>query len=312
MTIPAQAGVESISDALALAFDAADAPEGDTIPVVETEAAAPKAGEQAPAVVPDQPAEDQESSEPADNEDIFAILDEGDGAPDPLGQEFEIEGFDRPLTVAEMKAELEGDRLRQADYTRKTQALAEQRKSFKDESTQALNLFNQLQQDPAATIAFLAEQMGLVEKGALGQDVTRVRSTWEPPLTGEALETEIESRVEARLAEHPTVVEAQQQTLVNKVNQDFADIEQKYGVTLSDQARFRMLGAAQEAGTSNLELVFQAMQAQASAKRQAAERAKAAATSRPGTRPSESDTPAEIETLKDAFDLAWEGQEQAS
>ena len=298
----------SVSEAFAVATSLAegeDSPEvtPDLDQEVETEETTEAVAEDAAPAEEEQP-DAAEADPEADEEDIFADLDDGDSEEEPfdlMAAEVEIEGFDDPKSVKDLR----DGYLRQADYTRKTQALAEERKTFDGEFAAAKKLYEALASDPAGTVAYLAEQSGLVEAGTLGEKVAKLQGTWEPPLTGEALDAESEKRVEQRLAEHPSVVEAAQTNMVAQIDRDFAAIETKNKVTLSPKTRDRILKRAVEAGTSSLDLVYTAMSAELDQKRRQREDAKATATTRPGPRDTtDSDKPAEINSVEEALDAA--------
>jgi len=326
MTDRPDAGLISIEDALGkavsemegVADDAAYIPDPEGSEAVASEL---PATEDAEPVAGEQPADGQESVEGADDTDIFADLDDETAGTEPdvfaeLAAIVATDDTPAPKDLDELKEVVQNQKdgiLRQADYTRKTQALAEERKAFESDSENALKLFAELGRDPAATVAYLAEQTGLVEKGALNERAAQVQAEWVPPLTGQEQEAEIEKRVEARLAEHPDVLSAQEATSLARVNQDFADIETAHGVNLTDKDKLRILKEAKESGTSNLGLIYDALQARVAAKRQAREQARAAASSRPGTRSDTSaDKPAEVNTVADAFDLAIAEAEAAA
>lgn len=310
MTIQADAGLMGVEEAFSLAVAAE---EGAAVAAPE----APGPAEEADPILDEQTLEgDEGSPTDTDDNDIFADLDEPDGEGTPsadvvaeIAALVATDGADIPKDLDTLKQVLKDQRdgyLRQADYTKKTQALAEERKTFEAESAAAKRLYDELARDPAATVAYLAEQVGLVEQGALGDKVKHLQGAWEPPLTGEALEAEIERRVEARLSDHPDLMAAREQAAIARVNEEFAAIEQKHGVVLSDKARMKMLERASAEGTSNLGLVFNAMQAEVQQRRQQREAARAAATARPGPRDSTSTEPPKVKSVEDAFALALE------
>lgn len=314
------AELPTVSEAFARAVSIA---EGEDSPEVTPDLDGKEAAETEETEAPTEDAEPAEEEQPeateADpeevEEDIFADLDDTDGDPDEgetfdlMAAEVEIDGLDAPLPVKELR----DGYLRQADYTRKTQALAEERKTFDTESDAAKRLYEALASDPAGTAAYLAEQTGLVEQGALGEKTAALQGTWQAPLTGDALDKEIETRVAQRLAEHPSVVEAEQQNALARIDRDFADIETKNKVTLPPKTRERILKRAIDAETSNLDLVYTAMQAELDQQRRQREDAKATATTRPGPREdTDSDKPAKISSVRDALDAAIAEAEAAA
>jgi hypothetical protein len=145
----------------------------------------------------------------------------------------------RQMTVAELRSE----HMMQADYTQKTQELSEQRA----EADKALVLYQALQDNPMQTVQKLWDG---VNKG----------QTLEPLATPTAPNTDIDALVEAklneRLASDPRLVALDEQRAITEVNAVFGQIEETYGVELNDADKVFVMEKAQEAGTSDLALVF--------------------------------------------------------
>jgi hypothetical protein len=216
-------------------------------------------------------------------------------------QQVEVKGFDKPVSLGDLR----DGYLRQADYTRKTQALAEEKRTFEADSKNALSLYAALSEDPVGTAAYLAAKIGLVTEEQVAGKIKDLKGAWTPPPKPAELEVEIERRVEARLAEHPRLKEAEQATAERAVETAFTALETKHGVKLQPKDRAAILRRAIQAGTTDLDLTFSAMMADAERVRRGREDAKAGATNRPGTRvATASGKPAEIKTVKEAFEAA--------
>lgn len=209
----------------------------------------------------------------------------------------ELPGMEEPVPLSEMR----DGYLRQADYTRKTQTLAAERKQFEEEHDQAVKLWRALNDDPAGTAAFLAVNAGVVKEQDVAAKVRDLQGAWKKPLSRDEIESEIEQRVKAAVEEHPTVQQAREQALIASIDRDFARIEQKHGIRLTDKDRQAILERAVKSGTPDLELVVESMLQRRDRIRQERELAKEAASPRPGVRGPSADTPAKIETIADAF-----------
>lgn len=296
--MPNPEGLPSLEEALGTAAAEAGLEEdfSDSLPGAEPpvgKASEPEAGEQA----------QQEEAPPDETaEPVFADLLEEDKSepPDMWATEVELPGIDRPVPLSEMR----DGYLRQADYTRKTQALAEQRKQFEDEHEQALRLMRALSEDPAGTAAYLAVKTGVVDEQTVAGKVRQLQDAWKPPPGRDEVEKQLEQRVADAVAQHPAVLQAQQQVLIASIEQDFARIEQKHQLKLTDRDKQAILKRAIDSGTSDLDLVTESMLRRVDRVRLERDKARGAATPRPGVRSPSADTPARIETVEDAFALA--------
>lgn len=247
----------------------------------------------------------QEPEAPAETDDsVFAELPaEETAAPAQTGVGLdtlvELPGFDRPVPIAELR----DGYLRQADYTRKTQALADEKRAFAEQSEGALKLLENLRADPAGTAAFLAVKTGVVTEEQVAGKVRQLQGGWKPPPSPQEVEAEVERRVAERVQQHPTVMEATQHSILQRVNDQFSRVEQKHQIKLTDKDRLAVLQRASRAGTGDLDLVVQGMLRQLEQTRQARDQARGAAGGRPSVRPS-SDTPAKVASVEDAFAMA--------
>lgn len=211
-------------------------------------------------------------------------------SPDEL--EVEVPGVEEPVPLREL---IDGY-LRQSDYTRKTQQLADQRKQYED----AIRLWEALQEDPVGVVRRLGVEAGLMEAGA--EPVKQLE--FSPFKTADAVEAELARRVEEAVASHPAVVEAQMVQAREWMESSFSDIEAKYDVKLGPKSRKAILLRAQENGTANLELVFQAMWAEKQARAAKADGLRAAAPSRSTGRTTEKQVTDPADSIEEAFSMA--------
>jgi hypothetical protein len=219
--------------------------------------------------------------------------------------EVEVKGFDKPVKLGDLR---DGG-LRMADYTRKTQALAEDRKAFEKDNVNALRLYTALNEDPIGTIAYLAVESNLVDEQTVAGKAKDLKGMWKAPPKPEEIEAIIEQRVAERLQEHPTVKAAAEVAAAQAVEREFADIETKFSVKIPPKDREAVLRRAIREGANNLELVFNAMMAEVSRVRERGESVRQSATLRPGTRgPSDQGKPSQIGSLADAYEAAIQDQ----
>jgi hypothetical protein len=248
----------------------------------------------------------QESTAPEEtDQSVFADLPEEGPAPKTIWEtEVDLPGFDRPIALSEVR----DGYLRQADYTRKTQALAAEKKAFEAEQGQALRLIKALADDPAGTAAYLAVQTKVIDEATVAGRVRDLREAWKPPPSREQVEAELERRVAEEVQKHPKVLEAQQRALIQSIEADFSRIEQKHSLKLTDKDKSAILKRAIDSGTPDLDLVTEAMLAQAARVRQERDQARGAAATRPTVRGPSTDSPAKQRpTIEESFAMALEG-----
>jgi hypothetical protein len=298
--MPTPQGLPSLEEALGAAAIAESfvEPDDDIFGVEGAEDA-----ESAPAEQAQQEDKAPEVEEPSP----FADLMKADEAQSP-GQidwnaKTSLPGFDGEVPLSEMR----DGYLRQADYTRKTQRLAEDRKAFEAERGAAAKLMQALEADPAGTAAALAVRMGLVTEADIEGKVRQARIDWQPPPSRAEVEAQVEQRVAQEVAKHPAVLEAQAAALGRKVDGEFARIEGKFGIKLGPQDRLAILKRASDAGATDLELVTEGMLRRIEQSRQARDTASAAAPSRPSVRAPSTDAPArKAKSVEEAMNMAIE------
>lgn len=243
--------------------------------------------------------------EPDDSEveELFELDDEGEVAPpEPVAQSvnldemtFEIPGVDTPVPFQELR----DGYLRQADYTRKTQAVADQRKS----NERAVQLYDAIQADPMGVARQIAEEVGLIQPGSQPAQAVEF-SVFD---TADAVEAEIARRVEQEVANHPSVQQANLVAGQQWVDGEFAKIEQAHGVTLGPKSRQAILKFAGDRGVTDLDLVFNHLSAQKQQRAEGTRQVANAAPGRPQGRAKELATVEAVDSIEKAFELAEAG-----
>lgn len=152
--------------------------------------------------------------------------------------------------------ELVNGYLRQSDYTRKTQALAEDRKAFEAESQAASKLMDALRDDPAGTIASLAVEIGLISENELDARVISKLNQEHRVPSREEVQTQIEERAKALLEQDPRVQAAEDAALMRQIDSQFTDIEQNEGVKFSQRDKEAILQRAVEMETTRIDLAY--------------------------------------------------------
>jgi len=229
-------------------------------------------GESEAPVVEGQQSEEVQTMD-AEGEDIGALLDTLSEDAESEGEE-NVEGEHPPPSTVDMDAlwgmevdvvlgdgpqkvklsDLRDGFMMRADYTRKTQSLADERRAFEADSASAKELWDKFQADPQGVARFLAIEAGWIEPD--GSPIREVEVA--KFRTQEDVEAEVQRQVKERLAEHPSIQAAQAAAAKQAVDEDFATIEAKYEITLSDSQRQSILQEAVQRGVADLEVVLEA------------------------------------------------------
>lgn len=139
-------------------------------------------------------------------------------------------------------SELSKGEMLQADYTRKTQQLAEERRALeaeRDANAQAVALMRALQADPQGTLQWLEEQVA----EALGQD------------TQQGSEPEELDPVDARIAQVEAFIAQQQQAAVEQqIMGEISQLQQRFGP--NSFTPDELLDHAVNIGVQNLEVAL--------------------------------------------------------
>ncbi len=172
-------------------------------------------------------------------------------------EEFEVPGIDRKLSLRELASGY----MRQEDYTRKTQELADLRRQAeqapKDMEEGAANLWQSLKDDPVGTAAWLAVRAGLIDS----EDApAKLREVEKLALRSEAdIQAEVERRVQEAVKSDPRIQEATLAQYERAISSQFSEIEKQIGQPLSEKARIKTLDFASANGIPNLVIAFNAL-----------------------------------------------------
>jgi hypothetical protein len=192
--------------------------------------------------------------------------------------------------------------LRQADYTRKTQELAELRR----EAEEAVGFHKTFTEDPKGFISALAAQAGLIDEGDMPPG--ELPGFMQFP-TAEKLAAMIEQRARELNEEDPRMQEYVMIQARDTVNGAFDGYEKQYEMSIPPELRQSILEEAIDNGAGDLkslELVFRARLAEAQAKTSRTQQTRRTAPSRPGVSgaPVSNEPTLEVNSIEDAFALA--------
>lgn len=239
----------------------------------------------------DQDAEDAGEGQEGEQEDEAPDADEEE-APEDDGPSFEVTLPGGEKTTVSL-SELVAGYSRTADYTRKTQALAAERRNLAD----AAAMQAALERNPEAAIAALARAYKVAPSGAESDDSSEDYVSDE-----DRWRQQVDARFQAQ--------DRQQREAA--IDHEVARLHNLYG-EFDEESLFTH---AVQTGTMNLEIALQALQYQALQHRQAQQNTrkgetvqkKRAATSVQGGRSGNGSVPVveegEIRTMKDAYDYA--------
>jgi len=194
--------------------------------------------------------------------------------------------------------ELSDGYLRQADYTQKTQQLAEQRKGV----SEASEFFDAFKDDPVGFARSLAVQAGWLEEGT--EPVKQIDAAKIP--TSEELETRISEMVDERVAADPRVKTAEVRDAEVQLDTEYDRLEKEYGLPLSKELRASLTDEAIKVGSSDLEGILTKRLVRSQQQQSKANSVNLASTSRPGAPPASVTTPegaevTEFPTMREAF-----------
>lgn len=155
--------------------------------------------------------------------------------------------------------------LRESDYTKKTQEIANLRRQLEEQAEKGpknqRELYEALKESPKETVAWLATQVGLLN----AEDAqTKMREIEGIRLADDAtVEQEVQSRLEQAVMRHPAVQDALRQKVVGQIEAQFGEIAGRVGKPLSDNAKQKLMDFAYENGISNLVVAYDALSARA-------------------------------------------------
>lgn len=233
-------GLASLAEAFAESEDSVAAETTEPASSVKSEEAEAPSGEQPNAVEP--------STE--EDVDLLSVLEEN------LGEEEEEQlkppADDSPTHVVNGEhlttQQLIDGYLRQADYTTKTQEIAEDRKRLANAET----LYDAIQNEPVQTIRMLAQRFNM------GQPLLNANAP--KPAASDSNNANLDELVAQKVAEvlgsDPHVAEVKSLAATQAEDAQFASIESDYGKPLSAKDRAYVKRKAEELGVSDYRFVF--------------------------------------------------------
>lgn len=135
---------------------------------------------------------------------------------------------------------------RQADYTRSKQQLAAERQ----EAQSAIALYESLKENPMATVQKLWESV------RSGQPLPEPQAQAGDLPENTDIQELVNQKVEEALAADPRIREIEEQKALAEVNAIFAEIEDDYEVTLSENDKVFVLNEATNTNNPDIEAVF--------------------------------------------------------
>lgn len=199
-------------------------------------------------------------------------------AEDPLTDSGELYEVNGEMISLE---QLTSGYMKDADYTQKTQELAE----LQREAQEGLDLKKLMRERPVETVRKLYQQI------SDGTPPTGVEETITstPPSNTQNVPVDIDALIDARVAEQlandPRLIAMKQTAALAEVNGIFTNIEEAYGVTLTDSDKQQVLETAQEMDTTDLRFVFGGLLNKAQEQKKALANAKANVTVSPQLAP---------------------------
>ncbi len=184
---------------------------------------------------------EQPAVENTESTSLFSGADGGESGNEqsPLADSALIDVNGKQVSVSELRSGY----MRQADYTQKTQEIAEKERN----ADKALALYQALQDKPQETARALWQRV------SQGQEPAQISE--QAPASAD-IDALVERQVAERLDADPRLQALDQERALRKVNTTFDEIEELYTVKLNDDDRRHVLQKAQDAGTGDLSLVF--------------------------------------------------------
>lgn len=187
---------------------------------------------------------------------LFDTLSEEEGLLEqpPQGDSYEVTVDGETFLVG--IDDLRGGYMRQADYTRKTQEL----KELQREAEKAIALMRMLEERPAETLRKLYQRINAGQPLDFEDQISS--HNVEQPKSPIDIEALVEARVAEALANDPRLVAVQQERALGEIYTIFSQIEEDYGVKLTDSDKQLVLEEAQKRQSTDLPFVFGALYSQ--------------------------------------------------
>ena len=237
-----------------------------------------------------EPIVEQPAVETEDKAGLFDSLSEQPEQPErESGELIEVNG--ELMTLEQLRS----GNMMQADYTQKTQELADKMR----EAEKALTLLKLLEERPLETVKQL---YSAINTGAPVAGIANANQNTQPS-DPQTAPSDIEALVEARVAEmlknDPRLVQVENDQALEQVNAVFTEIEKMYNVTLTDADKELTLQTAVDMGTDDIKFVFGGLMNKANQKEIALRNAKASAPVVPEYAPPNDQLPVVTEKYQD-------------
>lgn len=282
-------------------------------PAIEAEV--PDASEQAPSPTQEQPAADVDGFSDEATELANSLMDTDGDSQNGSGSGLVPGSDDFWTTSVDVKTvngletvtlqELSDGFLRQADYTQKTQHLAELKKD-NDEATEFLKAFKE---DPAGFARSLAVQAGWLDAG---DDPVKEISIAKIP-SQEELDTRLQEMVDERVKADPSVQAAEVAKAEVQIDAEYDRLQKTYAIPLSKELRQSLTDEAIKTGSADLEGILTKRLVRSQQQQSRVGDTNLASTSRPGAPPASATTPlGEEPKAKPTLREAWQESKVAA
>lgn len=217
------------------------------------------------------------------------------GSEEDLARVIKYDTVDGPQTST-LKELIDGQMMR-ADYTRKTQVLAEDKKALEA----ADDFYQKFRKDPSGFARGLAIEAGWLQP----EDGPSTEKKFASIPSQEDFNELINQRVEEQMKVDPRIESYERYEQDRVVNEAFSALEKKVGMEIPMELRQSLVEEAVARGTADLELVFEARLARVQGKQLKASDRRRAAPSRPGSSHQTATEKVETDPVVDSIEEAY-------
>lgn len=153
--------------------------------------------------------------------------------------------------------------MRMDHFTKGTQEVEDLKRQLEEkvnaDTTGNSELWQALKEDPQGTVAYLAAEVGLMDRESIKDKMRELEAVKLRPESD--VEKMVQERLDAAVRNHPAVQEAISARVTSQIDSQFAAIESRVGRTLTDRDRFKVMDFAAQNGIVNLDVAFDALAA---------------------------------------------------
>lgn len=153
--------------------------------------------------------------------------------------------------------------MRMDHFTQSQQQVKELERQLQEkinaDTTGNADLWQALKEDPKGTVAYLAAEVGLLDRETIAQKMRDVPTVKLRPESD--VEQMVQERLEQAVRTHPAVQQAITQRVQTQIGSQFAEIEGRIGRTLSDNDKRKTMDFAAQNGILDLNVAFDALAA---------------------------------------------------